>query len=50
MYFVNPKDVMRLFKVYLEEQEGQITKSDAIECLVDALDNAEIEWIDNEGW
>lgn len=48
MYFVNPEDVMRLFKDYLEEYEGLISKETAIENLEDALDNAEIEWIDRE--
>jgi hypothetical protein len=46
MYFVNPKDVMRLFKDYLEDYHGLISKETAIEELKDALDSAEIEWID----
>ena len=48
MYFVNPEDVMRKFKDYLEEYEGLISKETAIEELEDALDSAEIEWIDRD--
>ncbi len=48
MYYVNPSEVMRLFKAYLEEYKGMITTETAIEELQDALDNAECEWIDKE--
>jgi hypothetical protein len=48
MYYVNPKDVMRLFKSYLEDYGDMILKESAIEELKDALDSAEMEWIDRE--
>ena len=41
MYYVNPSEVMRLLKAYLEEYKGMITKEMAIEELQDALDDAE---------
>ena len=45
MFYVNPCEVMRLFKAYLEEYKVEmITKETAIEELQDALDNAEREW------
>ena len=49
MYYVNPSEVMRLFKAYLEEYKGMITKGTAIDELQDALDSAECEWIDKDG-
>lgn len=49
MYYVNPSEVMRLFKAYLKEYKGMITKETAIDELQDALDNAECEWIDKDG-
>lgn len=49
MYYVNPSEVMRLFKAYLEEYKGMITKETALDELQDALDSAECEWIDKEG-
>jgi hypothetical protein len=50
MYFVNPKDVMRLFKSYLEDYHyiDLISKETAIKELKDALDSAEMEWIERE--
>lgn len=48
MYFVNPEDVMRKFKAYLEDYHGLISKETAIEELKDALDSAEMEWIDRD--
>lgn len=45
MYYVNPKEVMRLFAAYLEEYSDMISKECAIDELQDALDNAECEWI-----
>lgn len=48
MYFVNPEDVMRAFKSYLEDYGDMISKETAIEELKDALDSAEMEWIDRE--
>lgn len=48
MYYVNPNEVMRLFKAYLEEYKIEmITKETAIEELQDALDSAEREWIES---
>ena len=50
MFYVNPIEVMRLFKAYLEEYEVEmITKETAIEELQDALDSAECEWLESEG-
>lgn len=49
MYYVNPSEVMRLFKAYLEEYKDMILKASAIEELQDALDSAECEWIQKEG-
>ena len=49
MYYVNPSEVMRLFKDYLEEYKRMITKETALDELQDALDSAECEWIDKEG-
>ena len=49
MFYVNPNEVMRLFKTYLEEYKGMITKETAIEELQDALDSAEREWVEQEG-
>lgn len=48
MYFVNPKDVMRLFKAYLDEYPGLISKETAKDELQDALDDAECEWVETE--
>lgn len=48
MFYVNPNEVMRLFKAYLEEYKIEmITKETAIEELQDALDSAEREWIES---
>ena len=49
MYYVNPSEVMRLFKDYLEEYKGMITKETAIEELQEALGSVECEWIDKDG-
>lgn len=49
MYYVNPSEVMRLFKAYLEEYKGMITKEKVIDELQDALDSAECEWVETEG-
>ena len=46
MYFVNPNEVMRLFKAYLDEYPGLISKETAKDELQDALDNAECEWVE----
>ena len=47
MYYVNPTEVMKLFKAYLEEYKGNmVSKEAAIEELGDALDSAECEWIE----
>lgn len=46
VYYVNSLDVMRLFKAYLEDYKGMLSKETAIEELQDALDSAECEWID----
>ena len=48
MYYVNPSEVMRLFKKYLEEYEDTLSKESAIEELQDALDSAECQWIEAE--
>jgi len=48
MYFVNPEDVMRLFKDYVEVYNGLISKEIAYEELENALDNAEGEWIERK--
>lgn len=49
MYFVNPKDVMRLFTAYIDEYNGGlISKETAKEELQDALDSAECEWVEKE--
>lgn len=48
MFYVNPNEVMKLFKAYLEEYKIEmITKGTAIEELQDALDSAEREWIES---
>lgn len=49
MYYVNPSEVMRLFKAYLEEYGDTLSKESAIEELKDALDSAECQWIETEG-
>lgn len=41
MYYVNPSDVMRLFKAYLEEYGDMLSKDSAINELEDALTSAE---------
>ena len=41
MYYVNPSEVMRLFKKYLEEYKDMLSKESAIEELQDALDSVE---------
>jgi len=49
MYYVNPHDVMWLFKTYLDDYNGGlISKETAKEELQDALDSADCEWIDKE--
>ena len=48
MYYVNPSEVMRLFKKYLEEYKDMLSKESAIEELQDALDSAECEWVEAE--
>lgn len=48
MYFVNPEDVMRLFKTYVENYNGLISKEIAYEELENALDSAEGMWIKKE--
>lgn len=49
MYYVNPSEVMRLFKTYLEEYEDMLSKESAIDELQDALDSAECQWVEAEG-
>lgn len=49
MYYVNPSEVMRLFKVYLSEYGDMISKETAIDELQDALDSADCELIENDG-
>ena len=46
MYYVNPSEVMRLFKAYLEEYKDMLSKEAAIDELQDALDNAECQWVE----
>lgn len=47
MYYVNPTEVIKLFKAYLEEYKGDmVAKEVAIEELRDALNSAEGEWIE----
>lgn len=48
MYYVNPSEVMRLFKAYLEEYKDMLSKEAAIDELQDALDNAECQWVEAE--
>lgn len=48
MYYVNPSDVMKKFKRYLEDYGEMISKESAVEELQDALDSAECQWIDEE--
>lgn len=48
MYFVNPEDVMRKFRTYLEDYHGLISKETAIEELQDALDSAEMELVERD--
>ena len=49
MYYVNPSEVMRLFRTYLEEYGDTLSKESAISELEDALDSAECQWIETEG-
>lgn len=49
MYYVNPSEVMRLFKAYLEEYKDMLSKESAIDELQDALDSAECQWVEAEG-
>ena len=49
MYYVNPSEVMRLFKAYLEEYNDMLSKEAAIDELQDALDSAECQWVEAEG-
>lgn len=49
MYYVNTVEVMQLFRAYLEEYNGMITKETAIDALRDAIDIAECTWIYKEG-
>ena len=49
MYYVNPSEVMRLFKEYLKEYGDMLSKESAIDELQDALDSAECQWIETEG-
>lgn len=48
MYYVNPSEVIRLFKAYLGEYGDTLSKDSAIEELQDALDSAECQWIETE--
>lgn len=48
MYYVNPSEVMRLFKKYLEEYKDMLSKEQAINELQDALDSAECQWVEVE--
>ena len=48
MYFVNPEEVMRLFKDYVEVYNGLISKEIAYEELENALHSAEGMWIKKE--
>lgn len=49
MYYVNPSEVMRLFKAYLSEYGNMISKEIAIRELQYALDNAECEYVGKDG-
>ena len=49
MCYVNPSEVMRLFKAYLEGYGDTLSKDSAIDELQDALDSAECQWIEAEG-
>lgn len=49
MYYVNPSDVMRLFKAYLEEYGDMLSKDSAINELEDALTSAECRRVEAEG-
>lgn len=50
MYYVNPKHVMNLFRIYLAGYENDmISKQAAIDELQDALDSAECELIEKDG-
>lgn len=48
MYYVNPKDLMRLFKDYIEEYGDNLTKEEAIEALSDAIDSADFTYGEEE--
>ena len=48
MYYVNPSEVMRLFKAYLEEYKDMLSKESAIDKLQDAIDSAESQWVEVE--
>lgn len=48
MYYVNPSEVMTLFKTYLEEYKDMLSKESAIDELQDALDGAECQWVEAE--
>ena len=41
MYYVNPSEVMRLFKKYIEEYKDMLSKEQETDELQDALDSAE---------
>lgn len=45
MYYVNPKEVLKLFTAYIEEYGDTLSRDEAIEELRNALDDAECEWI-----
>ena len=49
MYYVNPAEVMRLFKAYLEEYGDMLSKDSVINELEDALASAECQWVEAEG-
>lgn len=48
MYYVNPSEVMRLFKAYLSEYGDMISKETAIDELQDALDSVDFKYIDED--
>ena len=48
MYYVNPSEVMKLFKAYLEEYGDMLSKDSAINELGDALASAECRRVETE--
>lgn len=49
MYYVNPNDVLRNFKKYIQEYNGKVTTTEILmEELQDAIDSAGITWVGGE--